>query len=79
MWDSAALCDTEKVVIQIRDKIEKLSHETKTEVQDLPDSLIPTAYVYDIVACFDAMYNMLLERDLVETGNIKFSKHNNIH
>lgn len=78
VWDSIALNDTEKVVLQIKQKIEELSEDNKQEIQDMPDSLIPTGYLYDITACFDAMYHLLLERDLVMTGNLK-SKRNNIH
>ncbi len=80
IWDSAALADSEKICLQVKEKIETLSNENKVEVQDMPPSLVPTAYLYDIAACFDAMYIMLLERDLLLTGNLKSpNKRNNIH
>ena len=80
IWDSSALADAEKVCLQIKEKIETLSEDSKTEIENLPHSLVPSAVLYDMAICFDAAYNMLLERDLVLTGNLKSSnKRNNIH
>lgn len=80
IWDSASLADSEKICLQIKENIEVMSQENRLETQYMPPSLVPTQYFYDIVACFDAMYNMLLERDLVMTGNLKSpTKRNNIH
>lgn len=80
LWDSIALSDNIKLAIQIKDKLEKLSVESKIPIEELPDSLVPTDVLYDIVACFTATYDMLLDRDLVMTGNLKSpNKHNNIH
>lgn len=78
MWDSVTLQESEKHALQFKSMIESLSVENRTEVQDLPDSLVPTDVLYYMAACYDAMYNMLLERDLVETGNLR-GKSNNIH
>lgn len=80
VWDSIALADTEKICLQIMHKLDNLSQTNKIEVEDLPASLVPSGYLLDIVSCYDAMYNMLLERDLVLTGNLRSSnKQSNIH
>lgn len=80
IWDSIAINDALKTVIQLKDKIETISHENKTEVEYMPPSIIPTVELYNIVACYEAMYRVLLDKSLVMTGNLKSSKNrNNIH
>lgn len=80
LWDSIALADNIKLALQIKNKIEKLSHEGQVEVQDMPDSIVPTEALYEMMACFVAAYDMLLDQELVRTGNLKSSsKRNNLH
>lgn len=76
--DSILLQDSIKVALQIKEKIEELSHANKATPDQLPDSLIPTNILYDLAACYEAMYTMLLDLELVKTGNLK-SDINNIH
>lgn len=76
--DNIILQDTIKLALQIKQKIEKLTHDVKQPPEALPDSLIPTDILYDIVACYEATYTMLLDQQLIKTGNLK-SNRNNIH
>ena len=44
----------------------------------VPQSLVPTPLLYDLTVCYEAMYNKLLDYDLIKTGNFKTDK-NNLH
>lgn len=76
-WDSDILLDAVKISLQIRTKIEELCVRTHTMPDNLPNSLIPTENLYNIVCAYEAAYNALIENDLVKSGNPKTQK--NIH
>jgi hypothetical protein len=76
-WDSEVLADAVKISLQIRSKIEEMCIRTRTPPDDLPNSLIPTSNLYNLVCAYEAAYNALIENDLVKTGNLKTNK--NIH
>jgi hypothetical protein len=77
VWDSIQLHETIKHSIQFRAKLEQLCIENQQDLHELPDSLIPSALLYMLVTSNEAMYNKLLEQDLIQTLN---PKHNlNIH
>lgn len=76
--DNILIQDTIKWALQIKEKIETTTHKVKQPPEALPDSLVPTDILYDIVACFEAMHTMLLDLELIKTGNLK-SNRNNIH
>lgn len=76
-WDSEILADAVKISIQIRAKIEEMCIKTRTPPDDLPNSLIPTDNLYNLVCAYEAAYNALMENDLVKSGNLKTQK--NIH
>lgn len=76
-WDSDILLDAVKISLQIRTKIEELCVRTHTMPDNLPNSLIPTENLYNIVCAYEAAYNALIENDLVKAGNPKTQK--NIH
>jgi len=77
VWDSIQLHETIKYSIQFRAKLEQLCIENKQDLTELPDSLVPSALLYMLVASNEAMYSKLLEQDLIKTLN---PKHNiNIH
>ena len=78
VWDSATLQDTVKCAIQIKQKVDEICLENKVVATQLPNSLIPTAQLYDLAVTFIAIYERLLDHDLVKTGNLK-SNRNNIH
>jgi hypothetical protein len=76
-WDSEVLLEAVKISLQIRNKIEEMCIATRTNPDDLPNSLIPTANLYKLVCAYEASYNALIENDLVKSGNLKTDK--NIH
>ena len=55
--------------MQLRTKLEQICIEQQKELVELPDSLIPSQLLYIIVASNEAMYNKLLEQDLIKTLN----------
>lgn len=79
IWDSQELFKNLKTAIQIRAKIQELAIETKSPIYNMPQSLVPTSMLYDLTVCYEAMYNKLLDLDLVETGNLKTQSKNNLH
>lgn len=79
IWDSAELSKNLKTVIQIRAKIQEIAIESRTTIPNIPQSLVPTSVLYDLTVCYEAMYNKLLDLDLLETGNLKTPNKNNLH
>ena len=55
--------------MQFRFKLEQLCIENEKQLHQLPDSLVPSDLLYMIVASNEAMYNKLLEQDLLKTLN----------
>lgn len=78
IWDSITLQDTVKHAIQIRGKIAQICTQHNVVPSQLPPSMVPTDYLFDIVIAFEALYNKLLEHNLAKTGNLN-SDRNNIH
>lgn len=78
IWDSAELASNLKTAIQIRAKIQEIAVESGVSIDKVPQSLVPTSTLYNLTVCYEALYNKLLELDLVETGNLKTDK-NNLH
>ena len=76
-WDSEVLADAVKISLQIRAKIEEMCITTRTPPDSLPNSLIPTSNLYNLVCAYEAAYNALIENDLLKSGNVKTDK--NIH
>lgn len=79
IWDSEELSKNLKTAIQIRSKIQEIALETGVPIPNIPQSLVPTSMLYDLTVCYEAMYNKLLNLDLVETGNLKTPHINNLH
>ena len=69
IWDSIQLHETVKHSVQLRAKLEFLCVENSKQLHELPDSLIPSELLYILVASNEAMYNKLLEQDLIKTLN----------
>jgi hypothetical protein len=71
-WDSKILSDTYVVLQQIQAGIEEITTKVGAHsLADLPNSMIPTENLYAITLCYEAMYDKLLEYDLLVTGNKK--------
>ena len=67
VWDNKLLFQTYQQSIQIKEKIEELCGD-KLDPEDLPMSAVPTQVLYTVMACYEAMYDKLLEEDLLQAG-----------
>ena len=67
MWDNKTLFQTYDIVSQIRFKIEERCSE-EVGPEGLPMSIVPTDMLYDIAACYEAMYMKLLDEELLVAG-----------
>ena len=70
-WDNKLLFSTLQKVLQVKNKIETQCYEKEINPYDLPVSMIPSHILYDMVACYEAMYDKLLEEELVLCGYTK--------
>lgn len=82
IWDSKAITDYLTITTQIREKIETLLVEvrnrgTEIDIDQLPDSLVPTETLYNITLCYEAMFEILKDEDLIKSGNPKSTS--NLH
>ncbi len=73
VWDNKLLFQTYEQCIQIKTKIEDKCDES-TGPEHLPPSLIPTDSLYELVACYESMYEKLLEEELLVCGYPKSTK-----
>jgi hypothetical protein len=69
IWDSIQLHETVKHCLQLRFKLEQICIEHDKSLAELPDSLVPSELLYALAASNEAMYNKLLEQDLIKTLN----------
>lgn len=60
------------VVLQLQQGIQEFAEETPME--ELPQSLIETPVLFNITACYIAMYNRLLDYELIKDGHHSTSK-----
>ena len=79
VWEDSGINASLKHAIQIRENIEHLAVDSKSELQDLPLSLVPTDMLYALVTYFYILYKETLNRDLLETGTDPATLKNNIH
>jgi len=70
-WDNKLLFLTLQKVIQVREKIETACIQNKVPPKALPLSMIPTDALYEVVTCYEAMYDALLEKELLVCGFTK--------
>lgn len=66
-WDNIVLFTVLENALQFKEQIESMCVDGITPDM-LPPSVIQTSKVYDIVACYAAMYDKLMEHDLVDAG-----------
>jgi hypothetical protein len=67
VWDNKLLFQTYQQTIQIKDKIEERCGDTLLP-SNLPTSAISTDTLYNIVSCYEAVYDKLLEHELLTAG-----------
>lgn len=70
-WDNKVIFHNLQRVIQIKQKIEQQCIENEVNPNSLPMSMIPTDVLYDMAACYEAMYDKLLEEELITSGYTK--------
>jgi len=67
-WDSKLLFNVLQKVVQIRDTIEKQCYEKQINPENLPMSMLPSNVLFDMAVCYEAMYDKLMEEELVVCG-----------
>ena len=67
VWDNKLLFQTYQQAIQVRSKIEDHCVDG-VALESLPISAIPTHHLYNLVSCFEAVYDKLLEEELLTAG-----------
>lgn len=65
--DNKVLADSYVLAQQIRTRIESLLTDEVT-IELLPDSLVPTGTLYNLLMCHEIMYEELVNRELVSIG-----------
>ena len=73
VWDNRLLFQTLEKTLQLKNKIDEHCGD-EFNAEDLPMSIIPTEIIYDIAICYEAMYEKLLEEELLVAGYPKSSK-----
>jgi hypothetical protein len=78
-YDNKTLADIFVTASQIEATITKLlSNKEKIKgVTDLPDSLVPTGTLYELVLCYNALYTILSAEHLKEDA--QHNSNNTIH
>lgn len=70
LWDNKLLFQTYQQVVQIKDKIESKCGDEMLPSQ-LPTSAMSTDVLYNMVCCYEALYDKLLEEELLQAGYTK--------
>jgi hypothetical protein len=72
IWDSKAIFQSLERVIQLQTKIEEKLEGN--EIEDLPMSMIPTHIIYELAVCYEAMYDKLVDEQLIAEGYPKLDQ-----
>ena len=75
LWDNKFLFQNLEKALQLKSKIEEACGDKGTP-EALPMSVIPTHVIYDIAVCYEAMYEKLMEEQLLVAGYPKSPKSN---
>ncbi len=78
LWENVAINDAIKHALQIRENIEHIAITNNVPIGEIPASLIPTNILYNIVSCYEILYTLGLDLELIKTGNLRTDT-NNIH
>lgn len=76
LWENLAINDALKHALQIKENIEHLAVDSNTHIKDLPQSLVPTSFLYNLVSCYEILYHVGLEEQLIKTGNLRTDRNN---
>ncbi len=67
IWDNTSIYQSYEQAAQIMFNIEQVCGDAQNP-EDLPKSVIPSEVLYDIAAHYVAMYEKLLEEELITCG-----------
>jgi hypothetical protein len=67
-WDNRLLFQNLERVLQFKDEIENVAITNNLSVEELPQSIVPTATFYEMLVCYEAMYDKLLDEELITHG-----------
>jgi hypothetical protein len=67
VWDNSLLYTTMQKVAQVVDAVDQKCKDHTTPDQ-LPQSIVPTDVLYDVCACYLAMYDKLEAEELLQSG-----------
>lgn len=76
LWENAAVNDAVKHAIQIRETIEQIAVQNDVNIAEIPGSLVPTDLLYNLVSCYEILYDLSLELQLIKTGNLRSTTSN---
>lgn len=72
VYDSKTLADNYAIATQFEHRLEQLVESNNLEgISQLPDSVIPSSTLYALVICYNVMYNILCEDQLIKDGHTK--------
>jgi hypothetical protein len=72
------LQDSMQDAVNIKSLIESACYSSGVGPSSLPNSVIPTEQLYNILASFEHLYSKACDISLLKAGNLK-SQRNNIH
>lgn len=77
LWEDRFHTNAAKVALQIKTTTEALCAEHGVLPAGLPESLVPTDILYELVTAYHAAHIMLVDYGLTKTGNLnsKNTKH----
>lgn len=67
-WDNKLLFQNLERVLQFKETIEELALKKDVAIEELPSSILPTKTFYELLLCYEAMYDKLLEEELITHG-----------
>lgn len=71
LWEDNYLGSAVGLTTQIVGSLEVACEKNNIELHDLPDSVINSELLYHIAACYNTLYDLLLEQDLKTFGSSK--------
>jgi len=66
VWDNNYIFHSYEKALQIKHKIDHIA--TTTRVSDMPLCAVPPDVLYELVTCYQVMYDRLLEENLIVAG-----------
>jgi len=68
IWDQVTVMQAVEHCTQFVTLIEAQATDSDVDITELPRSMVPTETIYDVASCLIAMYEKLLEEDLINSG-----------